>query len=101
MDKKLLEVASTLNRAENEKLVAENNEMERRLEEEVNARLAEVVEDEVEEEIEEVEEEKPAKTTTRRTTTKKRKSTTTRRSPARKGSRRKIDSDIIGGIDFE
>ena len=107
MDKKLLEVASHLNRAENAKLAAEKSEMERRLEEEeLRSRIEEESSDveEVEEieEVEEVEEEveKP-KTTTRKPAARKRKSSTTRRAPARKGSRRRIDSDIIGGIDFE
>ena len=110
MDKKLLEVASHLNRAENAKLAAEKSEMARRLEEEeLRSRIEEEFEEseDIEEvaEVEEVEEvveevEKP-KTTTRKPAARKRKPSTTRRTPARKGSRRRIDSDIIGGIDFE
>ena len=92
MDKKLLEVAS-----KNKKKLYE---------EELAAReqAAKVVETEVvEEEVEEEEVvEKPKKTTTKKTTTRRR--TTTGRSTSRPRSRtprRKIDSDIIGGIDFE
>lgn len=110
MDKKLLEIASHLNKAENEKLNAEKLEMARKLEaEEIRAKEVEeasdiddeeIIEDEEEEEVEET----PKKKTTRKTT-RKRKTTTPRTSSARrgarKGSRRKIDSDIIGGIDFE
>ena len=98
----LLAVRNTESMIELAKRVIAEDLSVRRLEEEVNSRLAQVVEDEVEEEIEDdVEEDEPVKTTTRKSPTRKRKSTTTRRSPARKGSRRKIDSDIIGGIDFE
>lgn len=103
MDKKLLEIASTLNKAENEKLAQEKSEMKRRLEEEeLKTQVVEESDDvdEVEKD-DETESASSTKTTARKTTTRKRKSTTTRRTPARKGSRRKIDSDIIGGIDFE
>lgn len=103
MDKKLLEIASTLNKAENEKLEKEKIEMKRQYEEELKAQEAddvEEIEDVEDEEVEETKKSTTKKSTTRRTTTRKR-SPTTRRSPARRGSRRKIDSDIIGGIDFE
>ncbi len=109
MDKKLLEIASTLSKAESEKLEKEKIEMKRQYEEELKAQEPDEVEeiDEVDE-VEEVDEEEvketkkstTRKSTTRKTTTRKR-SPTSRRAPARKGSRRKIDSDIIGGIDFE
>ncbi|MBR7172419.1 MAG: hypothetical protein IKD36_01355 [Clostridia bacterium] len=106
MDKKLLEIASTLSKAESEKLEKEKIEMKRQYEEELKAQEPDEVEeiDEVEEvdeeEVKETKKSTTRKSTTRKTTTRKR-SPTSRRAPARKGSRRKIDSDIIGGIDFE
>lgn len=107
MDKKLLEVASHLNKDQFDRLNAENIEMAKRLEnEELKAREDEEVESVVEEEIDEIEEEEeesPKKTTTKKTTRKRK--TASRTTPARRGarrtSRRRIDSDIIGGIDFE
>ncbi len=115
MDKKLLEVASKLNKDNYDKLFAENNEMARKMEEEAARVLAEEearkaslaaaeAEEDDEEEIEEVEEETSAKTTkssTRKSTTRKRKPTTRKTTTARRSPRRKIDSDIIGGIDFD
>ncbi len=110
MDKKLLEVASKLNKDNYDKLFAENTEMVRRIEEEAARAQAEELEEpevaEEIEEIEEVEEEAPKKTTKTRTSTARksttRKRTTTRKTTtARKSPRRKIDSDIIGGIDFD
>lgn len=106
MDKKLLEIASTLSKAESEKLEKEKIEMKRQYEEELKAQEPDEVEeiDEVEEveeeDVKEIKKSTTRKSTTRKTTTRKR-SPTSRRAPARKGSRRKIDSDIIGGIDFE
>ena len=111
MDKKLLEIASKLHKTENDRLNDENDEMARRLELET-AKVKELeedieeFEDQTEDVIEEVEEEPEEKKTTkkspgRKSTTRRRKTTTTRKPSTRKGSRRKIDSDIIGGIDFE
>ena len=118
MDKKLLEVASKLNKDNYDKLFAENTEMVRRMEEEAarvaaeeEARKAALAEEDDEfeevEEIEEVDEETSSKTTksktstTRKSTTRKRKPTTRKTTTARRSPRRKIDSDIIGGIDFD
>ncbi len=109
MDKKLLEVATKLNKNENEKLNAEKQEMAKKLETEAAIRLKaeqdlqEAKEASIEDDEDDEDEDAPVKTktATRKTTTRKRKTTTTRRTTARKGSRRKIDSDIIGGIDFE
>ena len=92
MDKKLLEVASKNKKKRDEEIKAIEQ-----------TAVQEDVEDVVEEEVEEVEEvvEKPKKTTAkkpaaRRRTTSSRTTRSRTRSP-----RRKIDSDIIGGIDFE
>ena len=114
MDKKLLEVASKLNKDNYDKLFAENTEMVRRMEEEAaraeaeeearKAALAAAEAEEDEDEVEEIEEETPSKTTkstTRKSTTRKRKPTTRKTTTARRSPRRKIDSDIIGGIDFD
>lgn len=114
MDKKLLEVASKLNKDNYDKLFAENTEMVRRMEEEAaraeaeeearKAALAAAEAEEDEGEVEEIEEETPSKTTkstTRKSTTRKRKPTTRKTTTARRSPRRKIDSDIIGGIDFD
>lgn len=121
MDKKLLEVASKLNKDNYDKLFAENTEMVRKMEEEAARaaaeeearRAAELAEAEAEdeeveevEEVEEIDEETSAKTTkskssTRKSTTRKRKPTTRKTTTARRSPRRKIDSDIIGGIDFD
>ena len=91
MDKKLLEVAS-----KNKKKYYEE---EKAAQEEAAAK---VEEEEVVEEVEEDEVvEKPKKTTTKKTTTKRR-TTAGRTTRSRSRTpRRKIDSDIIGGIDFE
>lgn len=102
MDKKLLEVANELNGDD------ETDEVE----DVVVAPVAPVVEpeevDEPEEEIEEVEEEveeeKPKTTkrkTTSKTTKRRRAGVPTRKRAPRSPNRRKIDSDIIGGIDFD
>ena len=94
MDKKLLEVASkNKKKLYDEELAAKE-------------KAAKVVETEVvEEEVEEEEVvEKPKKTTTKKTTTRRRTTTgrtTTRPRSRTRTPRRKIDSDIIGGIDFE
>ena len=114
MDKKLLEVASKLNKDNYDKLFAENTEMVRRMEEEAaraeaeeearKAALAAAEAEDDEDEVEEIEEETPSKTTkstTRKSTTRKRKPTTRKTTTARRSPRRKIDSDIIGGIDFD
>ena len=118
MDKKLLEVASKLNKDNYDKLFAENTEMVRKMEEEAARaaaeeearKAAELAEAEAEaeevEEVEEIDEETSAKTTksktsTRKSTTRKRKPTTRKTTTARRSPRRKIDSDIIGGIDFD
>ncbi len=98
MDKKLLEVASKI-RKEYE---IEQEEELRKVREQAAQR--EVIEspalEEVEEE-EEQEEEKP-KTTKKSTTSKTTKKKTTRRSHSHtRTARRKIDSDIIGSINFE
>ena len=89
MDKKLLEVASKNKKKRDEEIKAIEQ-----------TAVQEDVEDVVEEEVEEVVE-KPKKTTAkkpaaRRRTTSSRTTRSRTRSP-----RRKIDSDIIGGIDFE
>lgn len=89
MDKKLLEVASKNKKKHDEEIKAIEQ-----------TAVQEDVEDVVEEEVEEVVE-KPKKTTAkkpaaRRRTTSSRTTRSRTRSP-----RRKIDSDIIGGIDFE
>ena len=116
MDKKLLEVASKLNKDNYDKLFAENTEMVKKLEEEA-ARIeaeeearkaqeaAELEQTEEIEEVEEVDEETSQKTTktstTRKSTARKRKPTTRKTTTARRSPRRKIDSDIIGGINFD
>ena len=111
MDKKLLEIASGLSSVERDRLEQETQEMARQLEEErLKAQLAaereaaeeaEEIED-VEEEVDEKEESEKKKSTTKSSSRKTtRRKPTTRRTAAKKGSRRKIDSDIIGGIDFE
>lgn len=97
MDKKLLEVASKI-RKEYE---IEQEEELRKVREQAAAAQSEVIESQVEEEVEEEEEEKP-KTTKKSTTSKTTKKKTTRRSHSHtRTARRKIDSDIIGGINFE
>jgi len=88
MDKKLLEVASKIRKEELE----EEREVTRNV-------VVEEPETVVEEPEEVVVEEKPKKTTTKKTTTRKK---TTRRSHSHtRTPRRKIDSDIIGGIKFD
>ena len=105
MDKKLLEVASKLNKDQYDKLNAEKLEMAKKLEAEEEARLqaeeAAAAADEQDIEEDEVEETSKKSQTTKKKTTRKRKTTTPAKRSTRKGSRRKIDSDIIGGIDFE
>lgn len=113
MDKRLLEVGTQLNKDNYDKLFAENTEMVKKLEEEAaralaeeEAKLAEEAEDVEEiEEVEEIDEETSAKTTRKTTTRKpaarKRKPTTRKTTTARRSPRRKIDSDIIGGINFD
>ena len=90
MDKKLLEVASKNKKKYDAEIKA------------IEATAAkEEVEEVVEEEVEEVVE-KPKKTTTTRKPATRRRTTTSRTTRSRTRSpRRKIDSDIIGGIDFE
>lgn len=102
MDKKLLEVASKYSKDSYDKLFAENTEMVRRLEEEsMKAQAEELEEPEVEEIVEEPEkvEVKEAKSV-KKSAPRKRKSTR-KTTTVRKTTRRKIDSDIIGGIDFD
>lgn len=99
MDKKLLEVASKYSKDSYDKLFAENTEMVRRLEEEsMRAQEEELEEPEVEEVVEEPE--KKETKTVKKPATRKRKSTR-KTTTVRKTTRRKIDSDIIGGIDFD
>lgn len=90
MDKKLLEVASKNKKKYEQEVKA--------IEETV---VKEDVEDVVEEEVEEVVE-TTKKTTTAKKPAARRRTTSTRTTRSRTRSpRRKIDSDIIGGIDFE
>ena len=93
-------------RIEEEAARAEAEEEARRAAELAAAEEETVEEDEIEEieEVEEVDEEtsaKTTKTTARKSTTRKRKPTTRKTTTARRSPRRKIDSDIIGGINFD
>lgn len=108
MDKKLLEVASKYNKDSYDKLFAENTEMVRRLEEESMKAQEEEFEEPETEELESVEEteevveepEKKETKTVKKPAPRKRKSTR-KTTTVKKTTRRKIDSDIIGGIDFD
>lgn len=95
MDKKLLEVASKI-RKEYEIEQEEELRKVREKAAQIEAQKAQEME-----EVEEEEEEK-LKTTKKSTTSKTTKKKTTRRSHSHtRTARRKIDSDIIGGINFE
>ena len=118
MDKKLLEVATGVTSTDQDyeepevvEPIEEEVVQEPEVEEVVSKPVEEEPIEEIEEEVEEEEEEEKPKTTKKKTSTRKTSSTkstkrrrtavTTKKRAPRSPNRRKIDSDIIGGIDFD